>query len=66
MHIPLMSTYPRQELRVAGRAIRENKLTDGIRRIYGNAISEVEDIYIYTGSVKKMYTHFNERKLYDV
>ena len=23
-------------------------------------------IYIYTGSAKKMYTHFNERKLYVV
>jgi len=39
-----MSTYLREELHVTGKAVREYKLTDGIRRIYGNAISDVEDI----------------------
>jgi len=45
MHILLLSTYLRQELLVDGKAIRQYKLTDWIRKLYGNAISEVEYIY---------------------
>jgi len=31
-----------------------------------NIFHSIIYIYIYTGSTKKMYTHFNERKLYVV